>query len=753
MATFNDSKLSWYENDGTGVFAPAKLISGAARFPQFIFIADMDGDNDQDVLSASQGDNKLAWYENIGCAATTDHVFVNAAATGGNTGASWADAFTSIQAAINYAAKCANVKQIWVARGTYRPSLGTDRERTFRLVGDLALYGGFAGTESALSERNPLVNETALSGDLGVAGNRNDNAFHIITVTDPLSKIRVDGFRISFGNANGTGNQANGGAIWIENTAPIIANCRFEDNTATGDGGAIAVAGTAAPFIQQSTFINNSSTANGGAIGLLGGGYRLVQSTFINNRALNGAAVVMGVGSYANLTFQGNQATEKGGAIWLQGGAVLLANVAFVGNRAQEGGGFFGQGVSVNIAHGTFAANEALTGPAFSLASGAATLSNSIVWQHALPAFNGTVAISSSIVQGGFAGTDNLDQDPLFVQNPNLGANSFGNVQIQETSPAANSGDDALIPNDVADANLNNNVAEKLSIDLAGKARVIGSKVDRGAFEFTNNTPPTDITLDPFTIEEGLPIGTLIGKLTAADPDPDEAFTFRFVDGDGSAGNMSFTLNNDAISSAEIFDFEEQNVYNIRIEVRDKAGNTFQKSLQVQIIDIDEDPAFTPAADLVTSLEDGGAFNFSGWATDITDGDANEGAQTLTFIISNVSNPDLFSVQPAVSGNGTLTFTSAPDAFGDATMTISLSDGNNTTPPVQLRIAVLPVNDQPTLEAEDPPASVKNGGLQTVANWATFNPGPANESTQLPDYELISVSDPTFFEVLPYRFG
>jgi len=64
-ASFNDNKIAWYENtDGKGTFSTQKIITTQASGAQSVYAADMDGDGDMDVLSASLYDNKIAWYEN-----------------------------------------------------------------------------------------------------------------------------------------------------------------------------------------------------------------------------------------------------------------------------------------------------------------------------------------------------------------------------------------------------------------------------------------------------------------------------------------------------------------------------------------------------------------------------------------------------------------------------------------------------------------------------------------------------------------
>jgi hypothetical protein len=65
--------------------------------------------------------------------------YVNQAATGGNNGNTWADAFTNLQSALAVAEFS---DQIWVAKGTYFPTEGLEREISFNLPKGVRLYGG-----------------------------------------------------------------------------------------------------------------------------------------------------------------------------------------------------------------------------------------------------------------------------------------------------------------------------------------------------------------------------------------------------------------------------------------------------------------------------------------------------------------------------------------------------------------------------------------------------------------------------------
>ena len=72
-ASILDDKIAWYENDGSQNFTDHE-ISTSADHAESVYAADMDGDGDMDALSASQSDDKIAWYENDGSQNFTEYV-------------------------------------------------------------------------------------------------------------------------------------------------------------------------------------------------------------------------------------------------------------------------------------------------------------------------------------------------------------------------------------------------------------------------------------------------------------------------------------------------------------------------------------------------------------------------------------------------------------------------------------------------------------------------------------------------------
>ena len=156
---------------------------------------------------------------------------------------------------------------------------------------------------------------------------------------------------------------------------------------------------------------------------------------------------------------------------------------------------------------------------------------------------------------------------------------------------------------------------------------------------------------------------------------------------------------------------------NITVRATDPGGLFVEDTFAVNVTAVNDAPAFTKGADQTVN-EDAGLQTVTGWATGISAGPANETGQTLTFNASNNNNA-LFSVQPAVAANGTLTYTPAPNANGSATVTLTLSDnggvangGVDTSAAQTFIITVNPVDDFPTASgdtatvAEDAPATV-----------------------------------------------
>lgn len=348
--------------------------------------------------------------------------FVKVGGGGSMDGSSWENAYAEVQQGIDAAAIQGCV--VWVARGTYRPTHQTfpssPRWLTFNLLEGVKLYGGFAGTERYLSERNLSVNETILSGDVGTPGENIDNSYHVVRMEDyddgttPENTV-LDGFTMSGGRADGGGTQEGdhekiGGGLYLrDGGAPAIRNCTFRNNLAHTGGAAAYVnqstlefsnctfennvitstapassfsraavyGNNSAPSFEDCVFRDNSSLAGtaearGGAIYLHG--YRaapgsttplpvnITRCTFSNNHATLGGAISTPSGSVGgplvihDSDFENNTA-DHGGAVHTRN--LTITNSRFSGNSADYGGGLYVTGGPVDVSTSSFVSNAA----------------------------------------------------------------------------------------------------------------------------------------------------------------------------------------------------------------------------------------------------------------------------------------------------------------------------------------------------------------------------------------------------------
>ena len=189
-------------------------------------------------------------------------------------------------------------------------------------------------------------------------------------------------------------------------------------------------------------------------------------------------------------------------------------------------------------------------------------------------------------------------------------------------------------------------------------------------------------------------------------------------------------------------------------------------TITINVAPINDAPQFTVGPNEAVS-EDAGLVSVPNWATNVLPGPdtaADELAnQTVSFNVS-ASAPELFSVQPAVSSDGTLTFTTATDANGIAVVTLfAMDDGPGDAPNVNtsasqsFTITINPINDAPVFTA-GPDVTVDEDSPAYSEPWATDiapaagllnNPQTAlDEATQAVEFET-TTDQPELFSLQP----
>jgi hypothetical protein len=104
------------------------------------------------------------------------------------------------------------------------------------------------------------------------------------------------------------------------------------------------------------------------------------------------------------------------------------------------------------------------------------------------------------------------------------------------------------------------------------------------------NETPTDIAIVPDTVPENSPVGTVVGMFVTTDPDPNQTFTYALVAGAGDADNALFAVSGQNLVTGAVFDFETRNTFFIRVRSTDQGGLFVEKSLIVNIGNVDEAP-------------------------------------------------------------------------------------------------------------------------------------------------------------------
>lgn len=299
--------------------------------------------------------------------AAQDRIYVNQAAIGANDGSSWANARTDLRAAL-LTAQAGD--EVWVAEGAYYPTATADRGISFEPASGVRLYGGFAGTETQLAQRDWQAHPSVLSGDIGVTGDSSDNSYNVVYLFEPDSNTVLDGFTVQHGNANVAtvsvfNRQRSGGGLYImgqdADAYPDIRNCIFTHNTARTFGGAVMVYGggdgSVAPHFVNCRFEDNRAVGSGGAVARIGGswverGNDLEGCTFLRNRAgyRGGGFYYLDSERADRLDIQGcifeeNVAVDDGGGAYLSIGRSVpsgysITRSVFRGNQANDGAAF-----------------------------------------------------------------------------------------------------------------------------------------------------------------------------------------------------------------------------------------------------------------------------------------------------------------------------------------------------------------------------------------------------------------------------
>ena len=247
-----------------------------------------------------------------------------------------------------------------------------------------------------------------------------DTASCVIISSGEDSTTILQGFTLTGGagtrwtDIGGAGIYREGGGILIESSSPVIRHNLIINNVAIN---LIAV-----------------SSAGGGGIRLGDGNPQILNNVIVFNRGRYGAGIVMnysgGIIKNNLIAYNSGGQDFGGGGIWLledlAGYTKKIINNTIIDNHSTtNGGGIFIWATTAEVRNNIIWGNTAVTSPQIKLLGG------------------GTATAEYNDVEGGFAGTGNIDLDPLFIDTIRY--------YLGNNSPCFDNGDASAIYNDPED--------------------------------------------------------------------------------------------------------------------------------------------------------------------------------------------------------------------------------------------------------------------------------------------------------------
>jgi hypothetical protein len=361
--------------------------------------------------------------------------YVSGGFTGGDNGSSWANGFDLLQSALT-ANTCNDLFDVYVAKGfsDYKPSSTGDNTASFNIQSGMRIYGGFAGTEKSINQRNRALihstNKTILSGDLGgddasfdFSNNRFDNSINVVNI-QAANGSYFDGFTIKGASQNG---------LKVQNSTASINNSKFIDNSKGLSG------------LSSYMSVSNCSMMGNNNFGIeINGSFADIKESLVANNNPNGNGNGSGI-LIANPTNSNLQTTITNSTIVSNSYGIFIST----GSGA----------VSNNLIKNTIIYGNNLSG--ITTVSTAGTTTN---------------IITNSLVQGNTGGTNgNLNGNtvnPQFVSPlGNTVQSDAGDYRLKDSSPCINVGTDVGVS----------------PLDLDRNLRPKGGKTDMGAYESNVN--------------------------------------------------------------------------------------------------------------------------------------------------------------------------------------------------------------------------------------------------------------------------
>ena len=398
------------------------------------------------------------------------------------------------------------------------------------------LYGEVSRLDNSLHvvTAHDVDNTTLLDGFTITAGNSHDGAgIQLIRSDIIIAQCTIEENRAGRLSGDGLDGWGQGAGVSCFHSEPALLACTFRFNWSGAWGGALH-SFRSNPVIRDCFFQANHAGMQGGAICFEESDGVVVESTFQGNWSTDGGAVFVSEDGDCRLTscrFMGNAGYGSGGAVFAAGRNMVIVNSMFSGNLSFLDGGAIalmgGPGVLTNCTFNFNVAEGDLGGGALAVFGTTAELTNCILWDQAIEepplvalqglddkqaeliiSYSTLKEVTDGITRKGLALVTNgegiINVDPRF-RDPAGADEIVGTVDddlgLRAGSPCIDAGDNTAVQSDIDDIDLDENLSERIPLDLDGLIRFADDPdtadtglaevpaypeiVDLGAYEYT----------------------------------------------------------------------------------------------------------------------------------------------------------------------------------------------------------------------------------------------------------------------------
>ena len=323
-----------------------------------------------------------------------------------------------------------------------------------------------------------------------------------------------------------------------------------------------------------------------------------------------------------------------------------------------------------------------------------------------------------------------ISSDPSLVPNPAViytSGDATGQLLI---APASDQHGTVTITVFVTDAGFDNNLGT--SADNATLTQTFTLTV--------NPLPDAGVPLfDPqsFTVVEHAAAGTVVGTLSATDPDGDPiAFLLPALDLDGD-GVAALRIEGDSliVNDPDDLDYETNPINIFPVDATD--GLTTVTATITLTLTEENDPPTAVADENAGTVDEGGVL--AGQVNVLANDTDPEGMDLTAILVSGPSNHADFNL----ASDGSFTYTHDGSETISDSFVYKASDGVNDSNEVTVTINVTPQNDPPTAVADENAGTVDEGGVlagqvnvlandsdpEGTALTAILVSGPSNEAS------------------------